>query len=236
MHYDLEENNVILQFLGGFMEFFIYPDLFGTFIFAITGAFRAVKHELDILGVLVLSTFTGVGGGILRDMMLGVNPPFALQNEHYLLICIAAGLIVFFAAPKIAEGWPMVRIGDAIGLGVFAVLGAWRGVNAGLGPVGTILISTVTAVGGGVIRDLLVVEIPAVIRTDFYATAAAMGGGLFYILFKLELPLLMCALCALGVTTGTRIIAMLFKFNLPKVRRLAQEPREKFGIKKAHKE
>ncbi|HBD95223.1 MAG: hypothetical protein A2015_01405 [Spirochaetes bacterium GWF1_31_7] len=208
------------------MEYFIYLDLIGTLIFAITGAFRAVKHELDILGVLVLATFTGVGGGILRDIILGKTPPAVFQNELHLIICIIGGLVVFFAAPKIAENWPVIKIGDAIGLGVFAVLGAWKGAESGLGPIGTVLIGTISAVGGGVIRDLLVMEIPAVIRTDFYATAAAMGSLCYYICYKLHVSLPVSLISGLSLTTGTRILAMIFKLNLPKVNRLPQEPSE----------
>ena len=95
-------------------------DIFGTFVFAVSGAFRAVKYELDILGVLVLSVATGVGGGIVRDVMLGATPPAALQNELYLLVCVLGGLIVFIGARGIAQRWDWVRGADAIGLGVFA--------------------------------------------------------------------------------------------------------------------
>lgn len=206
------------------MEYFIYLDLLGTLVFAITGAFRAVKHELDILGVVVLSIFTGVGGGILRDIIIGRTPPSVFQNELYLIICIVGGLLVFIAAPKIAESWPVIKIGDAIGLGVFAVLGSWKGIDAGLGPIGVILIGTLSAVGGGVIRDVLVLEVPAVIRTDFYATAAALGSLIFFIFIKIGVPLPITSFVTLIVTSGVRILAMIYKINLPRVKRLPDEP------------
>ena len=92
-------------------------DLFGTLVFAISGAFRAVKYELDILGVTVLAIATGVGGGIIRDLILGQTPPAFFQNESYFFICVVGALLVFFWAPKIAKGWDYVLIADAIGLG-----------------------------------------------------------------------------------------------------------------------
>ena len=102
------------------IELLFALDLFGTLVFAVTGAFRAVKYELDILGVLVLSVFTGVGGGILRDVILGSYPPAVFTNEIYFLVCLCGGLLVFFTAPRIAQWWHLVKIFDAIGLGVFA--------------------------------------------------------------------------------------------------------------------
>ncbi|NNM67800.1 MAG: trimeric intracellular cation channel family protein, partial [Spirochaetales bacterium] len=130
-------------------------DLIGTFTFAVTGAFKAVKYELDILGVLSLAVITGVGGGILRDLLLGVTPPVVFLNEIYLVLCLVGGLTVFFIAPRIARWWNVVKIFDAVGLGVFAALGALKGFEHHLGVLGTLFMGALTAVGGGAIRDLL---------------------------------------------------------------------------------
>ncbi|MBN2592022.1 MAG: TRIC cation channel family protein, partial [Sedimentisphaerales bacterium] len=99
-------------------------DIFGTFVFAVSGAFKAVRHELDILGVMVLAVATGVGGGIIRDITLGYTPPAVFQDEIYLLVCVAGGLVVFVAANKIAPRWDCVMFADAVGLSVFAAIGA----------------------------------------------------------------------------------------------------------------
>lgn len=199
-------------------------DLFGTLVFAVTGAFRAVKHQLDILGVLVLSVFTGVGGGILRDVILGAYPPAVFTNEIYFLLCLGGGFLVFFTAPKIARWWNLVKVFDAIGLGVFAALGALKGYEFGLGPIGVVMMGTMTAVGGGVIRDILVSEIPAVLTSDFYATAAALGALSLWGCKALggsdELALLVGA----GVTLILRLLAMRFRLNLPRVRNLPAAP------------
>ena len=201
-------------------------DLFGTLVFAVTGAFRAVKYELDILGVLVLSVFTGVGGGILRDVILGAYPPAVFTNETYLLVCLGGGLLVFFTAPYIARWWNLVKVFDALGLGVFAALGALKGYDHGLGPIGVVMMGTMTAVGGGVIRDILVSEIPAVLSSDFYATAAALGAlalwGCKARGWGNEISLMVCA----TLTRGLRLLAMKFQFGLPRVRNLPAPPGE----------
>ncbi len=200
------------------MEYLLVLDFLGTFIFALTGAVKAVRHQLDLLGVLVLAIFTGVGGGIARDVVLGLTPPAAFHNELYLVLCIVAGLLVFFSAPRIARSWPLIRIGDALGLGVFAMIGAWKGLEAGLGPIGVVLIGTLTPVGGGVIRDLLVSEVPVVIRTDFYATAAALGSLVLWLLIQLGLDLSLAAAIGLATATGARLLAMFLHINLPQAK------------------
>ena len=204
---------------------FLYAlDLFGTLVFAVTGAFRAVKYELDILGVLVLSVFTGVGGGILRDVILGEYPPAVFTNEIYFLLCLGGGLLVFFTAPRIARWWNVVKFFDAVGLAVFAALGALKGYEHGLGPIGVVMMGTMTAVGGGVIRDILVSEIPAVLTSDFYATAAALGAlalwGCQALGLGNEISLLVCA----ALTLVLRLWAMHHQFHLPRVNNLPAPP------------
>jgi uncharacterized membrane protein YeiH len=201
-------------------------DLFGTFVFAITGAFRAVKYELDILGVLVLSVFTGVGGGILRDVILGAYPPAVFTNEVYFLVCLAGGLLVFFSAPHVARWWTAVKVFDAIGLGVFAALGALKGYDHGLGPIGVVMMGTMTAVGGGVIRDILVSEIPAVLSSDFYATAAALGALAYWACEALGWGHEVGLLVAATLTIALRLLAMRFGASLPRVKTLPAPPSE----------
>jgi uncharacterized membrane protein YeiH len=199
-------------------------DLFGTFVFAVSGAFRAVKYELDMLGVLVLAVATGVGGGIMADVLLGNQPPFAFRDERYLLICLMGGLLVFVGARRIAPWWDGVMTADALGLGVFAALGAAKGAQAGLGHVGVLMVAAMTATGGGVVRDVLVREIPAVLRIDVYATAA-LAGAIFFELarglgFSLNVQLFSC----IAVTLLLRLLAMRYKIALPRVQRLPKAP------------
>ena len=193
-------------------------DLIGTFVFAVSGALKATKHDLDLLGILVLATLTGVGGGILRDLILGATPPAVFQDESFLIVCAAGGLTVFLASSRIEPWWREMMMADAIGLGVFAGIGAAKAQAFGLGPMGIVMMAGLTATGGGVIRDMLVREIPAVIQKDFYATAALAGGlcflGTLFLGFSEPVQLAVTAV----VTTGLRFYAMFSKLNLPKAR------------------
>jgi uncharacterized membrane protein YeiH len=199
-------------------------DIFGTLVFAISGAFKAVKYELDILGVTVLAIATGVGGGIIRDVLLGQTPPSVFQNEFYFIICIAAAVAVFFWAPKIAKGWDYVLIADAIGLGVFAAIGAFKAQQFGMGPAGIIMMSMVTAAGGGVIRDLLVNEIPVILHSDFYASAV-MVGALWFLLARTYLDsdsLLLYS--TIIIVISLRFLTMRYGISLPRVKKLPKNP------------
>ena len=199
-------------------------DLLGTLAFALTGAFRAVKHELDWLGVAVLACITGIGGGMIRDVLLGSTPPVALRQPMYLLVCLAGAALTIVAKRRIATLWNWVMVADALGLGFFAAIGAARADAAGANPLVIVLLAGVTAVGGGVLRDILVSEIPQVLKSDFYATAALIGGGVFWV-FGLggatETPRL---LITTALVFGLRLVAMRRRLELPKMRRLPTNP------------
>ena len=135
-------------------------DLLGTLAFAFTGAFRAVKHELDWLGVIVLATMAGVGGGVIRDLLLGATPPVALRQPMYIGVCILGAVLTIVAKRRIVPQWDWVMLADALGLGFFAAVGAAQAEQAGANPMTIVLLAGLTAVGGGVIRDVLVCEIP----------------------------------------------------------------------------
>lgn len=190
-------------------------DILGTCVFAITGAVRGVRHKLDFLGVVVFACTVGVGGGVFRDVLLGATPVAAYEHESYLIVCIVTGVLVFFLAPQIVGRWHIVAIGDAIGLGVFTALGAAKGLLYGAGPIGIILSGVFSAVVGGVLRDVMVRVVPAVLTSDFYATASLIGGLLYVLLAKTTLPFaLQITVTAITVTT-IRLLAMRFKIHLP---------------------
>ena len=211
-------------------------DIFGTFVFAVSGAFKAARHELDILGVLVLAIATGVGGGIIRDVTLGYTPPAAFQDEIYLLVCVAGGLIVFVAANKIAPRWDCVMFADAVGLSVFAAIGAAKAQMYDLGDIGIIMMAAITATGGGMIRDVLVREIPAVLRADFYATAALLGGASFIAAGRLGFNQGTQLLCAIAATFLLRVLAMKYGISLPRLHRLPESPTKLTKMRKAKRE
>jgi len=202
----------------------LFLDLLGTLAFAFTGAFRAVKHELDWLGVIVLAAMTGVGGGMVRDLLLGATPPVALRQPMYLGVCLLGAVLTIVAKKHIAALWDWVMVADALGLGFFAAIGAAYAAQAGCNPMTIVLLAGLTAVGGGVIRDVLVCEIPFVLKSDFYATAAFIGGAAFWILSYSELALTPRLLITTGLTFGLRLYAMRRRLQLPKVQRLPDSP------------
>jgi len=153
-------------------------DLGGTFVFAISGAVAAVNRRLDIFGILVLSFVAGNAGGITRDVLIGAIPPAALRDGWYLLVSIVAGLITFFSYAGVDRLRNPVLWFDAVGLSFFAVAGAEKAIEFGLYPPMAALLGMVTGVGGGMTRDLLLVEIPHVLRSDLYAVAALVGASI----------------------------------------------------------
>ncbi len=190
-------------------------DLAGTVIFAVTGAVLGVNLRLDLLGVVVFACTVGVGGGMMRDTIIGAVPVAALQNETYLFACIVTGLLVFFYARFFQAEQRLIMFLDAAGLGVFTAIGAAKGAAYGLDFIGIVLTSVFTAVGGGVIRDVMARRIPVVLTSDFYATASLIGGCLFYGLWKMDLPAVWQFVPVMLAVTGLRIAAILLKVRLP---------------------
>ena len=199
-------------------------DLLGTCVFAITGAVRGVRHKLDFLGVVVFACTVGFGGGVFRDVLLGATPVAAYEHESYLIVCIVTGVLVFFLAPQIVGRWHLVAIGDAIGLGVFTALGAAKGLMYGAGPIGIVLSGVFSAVVGGVLRDVMVRVVPAVLTSDFYATASLIGGLLYVLLSKTTLPFALQIIVTAITVTTIRLLAMRFKIHLPVARYWVEIP------------
>lgn len=154
----------------------------GTVTFAVTGALQGVAKRFDLVGVLILAAVTAVGGGSVRDLVSGTIPPPALLNEPLLWAVFLAGLAVFFTHPWIPEGRALYAF-DTLSLGIFAALGAERGLEVGFGFWGTLFAGVVSGVGGGVIRDLLSGDVPGILYRsgDFYASAAAGGAVVVYV-------------------------------------------------------
>src|SRR6185437_11130953 len=144
-------------------------DLAGTFVFALSGASLGIRKKLDIFGVLVLAFAAGTVGGITRDLLLGITPPPAIHDWRYIFVSIAAGLLMFYWFPIIHRWRSAVLIFDAAGLGLFAVSGAQKALAAHLNPLAAVLLGMLTGIGGGMLRDVLVAEIPTILHSDLYA-------------------------------------------------------------------
>jgi len=150
-------------------------DLVGTFAFAISGATAGVRRQLDLFGVLVLAFAAATAGGIARDALIGATPPEALADWRYLAVSTLAGLATFYGYERVERLRNPVQMFDAVGLGLFAVTGAAKALEYGLGPSGAVLLGMLSGIGGGIVRDVLVAEIPNVLRRELYAVAALLG-------------------------------------------------------------
>ncbi|MCK0176771.1 trimeric intracellular cation channel family protein [Mycolicibacterium sp. F2034L] len=153
-------------------------DLIGTFAFALNGALTAVRAErLDIFGVVTVGMFTALGGGTIRDILLDSLPPATFVDVRYLALAAAGGLLAFFLGRLLERLSTFINVLDAIGLSVFAVLSAYKASTLGFGVVQAIIVGTITAVGGGTIRDIMIGRVPTVLRTELYAIPAMIGAG-----------------------------------------------------------
>ncbi len=190
-------------------------DLGGTFVFAISGAVAAVNRRLDIFGILVLSFVTGNFGGITRDLLIGAVPPAALTDSRYLLVSVLAGLITFFWYAGVDRLHSPVLLFDAAGLSFFAVAGTQKAISFGLSPVMSALLGMLTGIGGGVTRDVLLAEIPHVLRSDLYAVAALAGASIVVIGDLLGLPYGASALAGGALCFGLRFVAIRHGWHLP---------------------
>lgn len=190
-------------------------DLLGTFVFAISGAVAAVNRRLDIFGILVLSFVAGNFGGISRDLLIGAVPPAALANGRYLLVSVLAGLITFFWYAGVDKLRSPVLLFDAAGLALFAVAGAQKAVEFGLSPVMASLLGMLTGIGGGMTRDVLLNDIPQVLRSDLYAVAALAGASIVVIGDALDLPYGISALAGGALCFGLRMMAIRYGWHLP---------------------
>lgn len=194
-------------------------DLFGTMAFAVTGAFKAIEHKADIVGIIILATITGVAGGTIRDIVLGHFPPHSISDPNYVVITTATGIVIFFLYPKMQKHWNLFLKFDALGLGVFTAIGATLAYQLfGMNFLAMALAGMVTAVGGGILRDMFVNEIPMVIVKELYASASFLGIVLFYVILMSGLQIEIATIGAILVTTILRLIAMKYNWNLPKVR------------------
>ena len=193
-------------------------DLVGTFVFALSGAMVGVRHRLDLFGVLVLSFVAANGGGVMRDTMIGATPPAALQDWRYVAISIAAGLLTFWRAGAIERWRNPVQSLDAVGLGVFAVAGALKAQAFGLGPVGAMLLGMLTGIGGGMLRDVLVAQVPAVLKAELYAIAALVGAGVVVVGTALSLPVAWVVVSGVLACTGLRLFAIRRGWAMPVAR------------------
>ena len=187
--------------------------------FAVTGAFKAIEHKADIVGIIILATITGVAGGTIRDVILGKDLPNSLIDPSYVIITVASAIIIFFLHSKMKKHWNVFLKFDAIGLGVFTVIGATFAYNMfGLNFLVIVLSGMLTAIGGGILRDVFVTQTPIVFVKELYASASFLGAAVFYIVILLTSDVYAGTISGLLLATGLRMVAMKYNWNLPKVK------------------
>jgi uncharacterized membrane protein YeiH len=184
-------------------------DLVGITVFAVSGGLLAVRHRLDMVGVVVLGVVTGLGGGVIRDLLIGDVPPAGFADWRYLVTAMLAGLVTFWLHPTFERTIRLVNVFDAFGLGLFAVAGAAKASEYGLGPVQAALLGMVTGVGGGMIRDVLVGRVPVVLSpSELYALPAVIGATVVAVGLHLGVPALPLAIAGAALTITLRLLAI----------------------------
>lgn len=214
---------------GIFQVLFDASEIIGTIAFAASGAMLAIDREMDLFGVIFLGIIAAVGGGILRDVLLGTFPPNAFCNSVYVAVAFVTSLAVFlYADLKGARYWRqrammdrVINLLDAVGLGIFTVVGVQTAMNKGFADNAflCVFMGMTTGVGGGILRDLLSETVPAVLKKRIYAVASLAGGGIYYALVHVMVSGPAAMLTGMLITVVIRILSTRFAWDLPKVRR-----------------
>ena len=208
-------------------------ELIGIIAFAISGAIVGIKKRFDIFGIIVLGVITAVGGGALRDIILGILPPAMFKNYIYILVAFLTSVIAFGAGAvarvkfkKNKEFFKdMVNFFDAIGLGVFAVTGTNTAIVNGFSDNAflAIFVGVITGIGGGMLRDILAGKVPFVLYKDIYASAAIVGAIIYYYMYILKFSPILAVTSAILITILIRLLAPFYHLSLPRIRRIKVE-------------
>ena len=200
-------------------------DLCGVAVFAVSGALEAARKQLDIVGFLFVAAVTGIGGGTLRDVLLDRGPVFWVHEPIYLWVTSIAAVATFLIAPHIQRRAVALLWADALGMAVFCVLGARTALDAGAGPAVAVLMGTMTATFGGLIRDVVCTETPLLLKREIYATAAAAGAALLVASEALGLSVQLATGLGLALAFGVRALALGYGLSLPIYRPRDARPR-----------
>ena len=201
-------------------------ELIGAAAFAVSGAMVAIEKKADIFGVLFLAVTTALGGGVIRDVLIGRIPPVMFVSYWYLLISVVAALAVFIDAYLRSEKYKLHldkldavnNVFDAIGLAVFSVSGMNAAMPVSDNVILVLFVGMCTGVGGGMLRDVMTNTMPKVLRKRVYAVASLIGGGLYYVMYVLNINQLLSVGCGMLVIFALRLFATIYKWNLPSVK------------------
>ena len=193
----------------------LVADLIGVAVFAASGASAAVAKRLDLFGVAFVGFVAALGGGILRDLVIGAVPPLAFADWRYAVTAVVVSMAVFWLHPQLNRLRRTVLLLDAAGLGLFTVTGTLKAIDAGVPPVGACLVGMLTGIGGGLARDMLTGEIPAVLQRDIYAVVALGGAVAVTVLSRLDVADPVTLVAAAAAMTGVRLLALYRRWSAP---------------------
>lgn len=191
-------------------------DLVGVFVFALTGGLVGVRKRLDLFGVLVLAGAAALGGGVLRDVLIGDTPPVGISDWRLLSAALLAGLVTFFFHPGVARISTVVRVLDAAGLATFAIGGSLKALGAGVDPLAAVVVGGITAVGGGMLRDVLAGQVPEVLRREMYALPALLGSALLVAAHHWDLVSTYVTWACVALVFAVRMVAVILDVHAPK--------------------
>ena len=190
-------------------------DYFGVIVFAISGALAAARARMDVVGFSLLAVVTGIGGGSLRDILLGRLPVFWIEQPQYIVICVVAAIATFVSVPIIVSRLKLLLWADAVGLAVFAVLGAQTALTADVPLIIAALLGVVSATFGGLIRDIICRETPLILLKEIYVTAALVGALLYVSLIEFAVTPGVAMLAGCATTFAVRGLALVYSLSLP---------------------
>jgi uncharacterized membrane protein YeiH len=199
------------------MSVFDFLDYLGTAVFAISGALAGMRRKFDPFGVLILASVTAIGGGSLRDVLIGNTPVGWMIHWEYLIIIFCATLVAILFRKNLSYFRKTMFLFDAIGLGIFTIIGVEIGLNADLHPIICVMLGTLSASFGGVLRDILSNEVPLIFHKEIYASLSIIGGIIFYGLLQTSLPININYVITSGLVVILRILAVKYQWVLPKI-------------------
>lgn len=199
--------------------FFEVIDILGTIAFAISGVLVAMEKRLDLFGVVIIAFVTAIGGGTLRDLLIGNTPVAWMQNLTYVLVILASVIFAILFVNHLKYLRKSLFLFDTIGIGLYTMVGIEKGLQAELLPIICVALGTMTASFGGVLRDILCNEIPVIFRKEIYATACILGGFSYFLFAQLPIVDAYANIAAILVVIGTRLLAVRFKLSLPSIYR-----------------
>lgn len=197
--------------------FYFIIDILGTIAFAISGVVVAMEKKLDLFGVFIIAFVTAIGGGTLRDILIGNTPVVWMRDYTYMLVVFVAVVFAIFFINQLKYLRKTLFLFDTIGIGLFTMVGVEKGLSAELLPIMCIALGTMTACFGGVIRDILCNEIPVIFRKEIYATACILGAGSYFLFRKLPFDPAYAYVAAILVTISIRLLAVRFRIALPNI-------------------